>query len=743
MDHLEHPDPGLRSKDRIPYVCDNCEDYDGLDFMEFPVRKVWSRNVGDEDWLQCPDEALATRVQLWLYFGLLSSFCGQIVPNILFLEKDDCEGFKRLSTKGLSQVLARRKSFSLEKSRTLLFEAWQLVNLLESKLQPGQETLLKISFSISVLIETLNRTQGIRLDRLTAANRYLVGRRWPFVFSRAINPDLKTPAGKAVQYKMLDAGWCPAQVTDFCQRFDGGVTLRFLSKLPLNNKYDHSKCTTRRCVAYNIDETSYETKHRFDCAFSSCSVRQFPSSKVAEMIENNDDIPLVSCSLDESGSLHIDLTKAAQNIPYTAISHVWSGGLGNPLRNGLPECQLRYLIGRIALTRGKAYNRETTVHFWMDTLCVPVDQDFKAARHKAIRSMAMIYSRAASVLVIDAQLQSIAVHDLDPRQIIAYLLCSPWMTRCWTLQEASLSNKWLIDFQDKTINVLKTVRHIEKKAVTKFILSKGNLVSSMNRSLVQDLSRCIYEMTEVQYQRQGRYSRSEIWNLKQLEEFQAHFFALTWNNFVGRTTSKAEDLHHILASLEDIRPQSIQALDAPNRMKAILKCHAFLPTDLLFLPCERMQNAGPRNAWAPIAPQVRRLDESIGTMKVFLDCLFIRNDQASEHLKIFVAPRPSSNDFTVDLQDMGLFKIISSSSKPLALADTTGDTVCLMLPSSKHTKDASINKGALFTLRSQSKKDICLTFQDTFQISKTGKESKALLATALRPTPRVFVDCGK
>lgn len=79
----------------------------------------------------------------------------------------------------------------------------------------------------------------------------------------------------------------------------------------------------------------------------------------------------------------------------------------------------------------------------------------------------------------------------------------------------------------------------------------------MKRALVQELSSSLVDMGEVRYQRRGRYTRSEIWNLKQLEPFQAYYFAMAWNNFLGRTTSKPEDLHHIFARLEDIRVNSI------------------------------------------------------------------------------------------------------------------------------------------------------------------------------------------
>jgi len=64
-------------------------------------------------------------------------------------------------------------------------------------------------------------------------------------------------------------------------------------------------------------------------------------------------------------------------IPYVAISHVWSDGLGNAIANTLPWCQLQRIQGLVdALYQDTAGNQHP-VPFWMDTLCVPVEQHFE------------------------------------------------------------------------------------------------------------------------------------------------------------------------------------------------------------------------------------------------------------------------------------------------------------------------------------------------------------------------------
>ena len=58
--------------------------------------------------------------------------------------------------------------------------------------------------------------------------------------------------------------------------------------------------------------------------------------------------------------------------------------------------------------------------------------------------MAKIYTGAMTVLVLDPELQHIKHQGMAIESVLAYVLCSAWMSRCWTLQEASLSRLWYI-----------------------------------------------------------------------------------------------------------------------------------------------------------------------------------------------------------------------------------------------------------------------------------------------------------
>ena len=81
--------------------------------------------------------------------------------------------------------------------------------------------------------------------------------------------------------------------------------------------------------------------------------------------------------------------------------------------------------------------KRTTCHYWIDTLCIPVNHD--SERQLAVNAMGRIYAGAANVLVLDPALSSINYNDLgeDHRNERANILvdASPWMARSWPLQE--------------------------------------------------------------------------------------------------------------------------------------------------------------------------------------------------------------------------------------------------------------------------------------------------------------------
>jgi hypothetical protein len=137
---------------------------------------------------------------------------------------------------------------------------------------------------------------------------------------------------------------------------------------------------------------------------------------------------------------------------YVAISHAWKDGLGNTRGNALPQCQVEKILQKIKET-SPSHNRqqspdifrfwrrkapEPPVSVWMDTLCIPVDDD--DLRMKAIKRMTPTYKSAEKMMVIDSSLNDTFAEKAST-EFCADLLISAWNGRCWTLQEGALAQE--------------------------------------------------------------------------------------------------------------------------------------------------------------------------------------------------------------------------------------------------------------------------------------------------------------
>ena len=150
----------------------------------------------------------------------------------------------------------------------------------------------------------------------------------------------------AARERVLTTGWCPHQVQYLRKRFDDKVVtyLKSLERTQRGSR-SHAACHSQpKCVALNIDFRTYETRHLIDgCP---CTMLDAPYSDLVEIIDK-DEIPLIALRERSASSddVVIEFRARQDGDVYTAISHVWADGLGNPSENALPECQLKALKG--------------------------------------------------------------------------------------------------------------------------------------------------------------------------------------------------------------------------------------------------------------------------------------------------------------------------------------------------------------------------------------------------------------
>ncbi|KAI6874735.1 hypothetical protein KC323_g601 [Hortaea werneckii] len=146
--------------------------------------------------------------------------------------------------------------------------------------------------------------------------------------------------------------------------------------------------------------------------------------------------------------------------PYVALSHVWAEGLGNPLANALPVCQLNYVYECVENLRQELGLQQRKLLVWLDTLCCTVSSP--KHRNMCLQQMQQIYRNATAVLILDAQLARFSALELDSVEICARLLFSTWMRRLWTLQEGALARRLWVQLADRPVSMERVQEDIEK-----------------------------------------------------------------------------------------------------------------------------------------------------------------------------------------------------------------------------------------------------------------------------------------
>lgn len=182
--------------------------------------------------------------------------------------------------------------------------------------------------------------------------------------------------------------WCPHQVQYLIKTFSYHALIYLAEiKRDVAEWVDHSRCSKEnRCIAYNIDDSTFQGRHAGKC--SGCSRVEAPLEEMMSILEDGD-IPLLRChrKTNTPGEISLSYVKLSSSTQYTAVSHLWSDGLGTRSLGSLPKCQLQRLLDRIQaaesyehkkgwLERGVAKVQSSLsatdpTLLWLDVYCVP------------------------------------------------------------------------------------------------------------------------------------------------------------------------------------------------------------------------------------------------------------------------------------------------------------------------------------------------------------------------------------
>lgn len=586
MDHLPEIQNSAYPSPTIPCLC-RPQDYDGHGVRDFPSRTGWEIDIekgpiriADQEPLIKSPRAL---LQTWLYFGTLHevlSIGGLDVNMQSFVETVDDESVvtSRPLRGYLDQLAQYAETMAEEEYQRRQERVRDCLRVISHVLDLHWDPMfssrrwsilpclpLDVVMSIQILLETLKDTLG-RIWPVTANPSPLE----KAYTRRTVNP---------LRSRLLERGWCPNETKLL---FDGldhtGMHLASLLRRPFAQGLSHEMCNDDECLALQTSESDYQTVHVDDCPGGmSCTNVVIDQSKISTILRMGG-IPIIYVSIipeDGSAPKVRVLDFNSNQVNYIAYSHVWAHGLGNPQENALPSCQvlrLKYLSA--ALNRSRV--REPA--FWIDTLCIPVAQEYKMFRKVAIGRLATTFREASHVIVLDADLQRTSI-DGSATELATRVMCSGWIRRLWTLQEAVMSS--------------------EQEAA-----AKVNNATKVNIQFLEGTMQ-LNEILRGRHIKARYHADTAIVNITNaFPQFRTRdrTFNVLVHSLRYRTTSRKEDEAICLASILGLNQYEMSQIlnegSAEARMQKLYTLIAHIPASILFNCFRKLVHEGAFR-WAP------------------------------------------------------------------------------------------------------------------------------------------------
>ena len=541
--------------------------YGGADFDDFPELHGYNRLlVLDGYFKEIQSSRISAFIQAWLYIGLLV----EVLNELLGLHEQEgaqlkTENFFRVE--GGEEVLDTTNLASYLTSWYERVKCLGLNDIRRSRDRVAHLIRTARNFASKALSLEASQAEDFPFQPIIQSSIVVLGSLLDQHASRVYNTKSGNWPQSLVALHRL-SGSCPNDLAWLISQFSSEV-IYFRSALSWpKDRRDHSRCDRHMCAADQIDPNTYSTLHttgECDCAWVPIN-----EDELLAVLQSGGVPLLVPPSLEgDAVGWKIVSTIGLPEMSYVGISHVWSGGLGNPTKNSLPLCQLEKIRQGVAeLLQGES------LLFWIDTLCVPRRKDGK---NLAIRRMKETYQDATRVLVLDTQLmqtsinyqrwQSSATNDTRiefAKESLLRIALSGWMRRLWTLQEGAIARDIDFQFANGSLNLRQLILAIkgDRTVLANQVISSIMIL----RGLAYPLDR----------------------NLQLI-----HLLgALRW-----RSTSHAEDEATCIATLLELPVEGFLNLSLDKQMPHLLIAIGALPTNLLFSHGPRLNV--PNFSWAP------------------------------------------------------------------------------------------------------------------------------------------------
>jgi hypothetical protein len=613
---MEHLGEGIAAHlTRVPYIVEAEFQYDYGGFHTFPDRVGWRLGHGGRwerfgEIQSCPRPgplgSAAAFLQAWLFFGLLAEVLG---PNAQLICKDlrvpDDHGSWWITTKDLPLYLHEWKA-------RIEIGTESCGNLVQAQLALDQARSL-VSKYCSV---NGDDSQVWELDPMIALSFLVLGETLSHATSTIIESGqfdipgwLSTSRhgwgyGKAVLQLMKVDNWCPRSIHILQGLLQNNVIgLLYAMRLshPKALGLDHCICNTRDCRAR--ENASYSTRNH--PSEGDCLCRHVgPNLQILARHIRDGKLVVLEYIPHES---RIKVVPYEDNMRYVILSHVSADGFGNSEGNTLPVCRLQHFIevferlaraDRALQAGGSLSQPQIPIYFWIDTLAIPVGNEYQDEQRKAIQKMHKMYNLATYTIVLDAGLMTQGRGSSYAETAMKITTCY-WITRLWTLQEAYLSKRLLFNFADALVDMDDLER-----------MYKVNLVSPISL-----LARS-YHLALLGRERDRMLRGRETERKDEVGgPLSSTFLTSLWNALQWRTTSHAQ--HETLALAIMLRINTEPFDDAmisvtsdfqqvqsrlDQKMQMLLSMIAqesdyAIPAELIFLPGPKLSTRGFR--WAP------------------------------------------------------------------------------------------------------------------------------------------------
>ncbi|OCK75280.1 hypothetical protein K432DRAFT_409167 [Lepidopterella palustris CBS 459.81] len=621
----------------LPFLLADDFKYDGGDFDSYPERCGWDfaiwrnndrthRDVNIEEWLRTSSKVrdeLPAFLQAWLFFGLLSFALDTEVP---------VEDFTRLLEDGHSKVLttAKLETYMIEFSARFpdpadgdQERAWGDRRKQKTRFWTSMSSVANVLTSLAGTLNSRIHQLGDKLAQVQLAASLI-----SHTLCSYMREVLKTPDDKSITQRLslapLEFGrsrliiskmtankWCPHTMNRLTETCSYNMQAYIYALGTARTSQDHSKCTSGYCCA-NQAGADFEVQH-IGCPSSDCDMIQTPLREVVEVLERGF-IPLLEVRFKGRNytNPYLVVKKADGNTPYAAISHVWADGLGNPRANAIPSCQLASMLRSLQriqyiktsqIDKKEAKEAGPMMPFWLDTLCIPVEDQYQSLRDFSIEKMHEIYQQAHCTLVLDPDFIRLNRRS-GCHEVLSRVCLSGWITRLWTFQEGSLPPIVYIRVKDGVIDLYSIYMWYLRRHNRDWLRSRPVVDLLVDNSIA--LFAGMLPRKQDKRAPTDDYSKSE-----------AKFIGDSLWSMAFRMTSRPGDETVCFATTLGFNPASILDIELPKmtsdissqehqaaelaaqekRMVAFLNLLPSVPLSILFSSGERLSTPGYR--WAP------------------------------------------------------------------------------------------------------------------------------------------------